>query len=137
MLTEIGIAMKHGQDFGWQTDADFFRWATRYGLDHIGAVIQDDRLANMRNINQQLREMYAEQKEYAELDSVIDEGRKMTAFLTQKGGGEKIVPLLKGMRTRIASCNDSFWRERWLSQFDREFGHFFRTASLVDTDESE
>lgn len=138
MVAELGAIMqKHGIDFGWSTEADFLRWAMRHGMDVVGKQLQDSRITNLRQSNHIARQIYAEQREFCEMDSLIDEARKMVTGVTNAGGVSTLPMVLKGLRTHLASCNDAFWRERWLAQFDREFGHFFRTASLVDVDESE
>jgi hypothetical protein len=116
----------NSRNWPFKMKGDFVRWAIWEGIRRIEKMkpVPGSMIVVAETIMDQCRaaEMWLKFK------SSVDAAEKTVRNLLDSGNEPEALKLLSALRTHVMKLEEASWRDQWMREFEKRFGHIFSRA---------
>ncbi len=125
MSNEIGKIIQ-SKRFPWQQEGDFMRWAVWEGIKRVERM--EDIPDSMYSVALSMMETCQMQLMLITFSRSLEAVAKSIGTLQEMGMEGEALKHLSELRDNAARVVEPQWREKYMKEFDRRFGHLYEKA---------
>lgn len=125
-------AIVQSHNWPFRTKGDFARWAIWEGVKRMEKMAPVP--GSMIVVAETILESCKASQHWLKFKSSVDATEQTVRALIESGNEEESLKLLSGLRSQVMRLEESSWREQWMREFDKRFGHIWDRAkrSAID-----
>lgn len=119
-------AIVQSHNWPFKTKGDFCRWAIWEGVKRIEKMAPVP--GSMIVVAETILESCKASQHWLKFKSSVDATESTVRALIDSGNEEEALKLLSSLRTQVLKLEEASWREQWLNEWDKRFGHLWERA---------
>ena len=125
-------AIVQSHNWPFKTKGDFCRWAIWEGVKRIEKMAPVP--GSMIVVAETIMESCKAHQQWLKFKSSVDATEETVRALIDSGNEEEALKLLSTLRTQVMKLEEASWREQWLHEWDKRFGHIWERAKQKPVD---
>jgi hypothetical protein len=119
-------AIVQSHNWPFKTKGDFARWAIWEGVKRIEKMAPVP--GSMIVVAEAILESCKASAHWLAFKSSVDSTEQTVRSLIDSGNEEEALKLLSNLRTQVMKLEEASWREQWLNEWNKRFGHIWARA---------
>lgn len=119
-------AIVQSRNWPFRTKGDFARWAIWEGVKRLEKMAPVP--GSMIVVAETILESCKVSSQWLKFKNSIDATESTVRALLDSGNEYEALKLLSGLRTQVLKLEEASWREQWIGEFDKRFGHLWERA---------
>lgn len=119
-------AIVQSRNWPFRTRGDFARWAIWEGVKRLEKMTPVP--GSMIVVAETILEQCKVSSQWLKFKNSIDATESTVRALLDGGNETEALKLLSGLRTQVLKLEEASWREQWIGEFDKRFGHLWERA---------
>lgn len=119
-------AIVQSHNWPFRVKGDFIRWAVWEGVKRIQKMKPVP--GSMIVVAETIMESCKAADQWLKFKSSVEATESTVRNLMDSGNESEALKLLSNLRTQVLKLEEASWRDQWMSEFDKRFGHYWVRA---------